>query len=134
MDDYSVFKEEWFVKHCKEQQKKWEEEKRKRAEWESKIPEDQRIGAYWKKVKAEEEARIAKGEIVDLFIKQWLESSITAERWKLLIGILLTALIKGQWVFWIILILIYNYKVNKLQIDALEAQRKKRGYTNERVD
>ena len=107
-----------------EQQKilrEWQEEQWKQYEIERQKRETQRAqetAAYRGKVISEHNERMAKGELEDVFLRQHLEAQITAERWKLLIGIALTFLFRYQWVFWILLIIVYFCRVNYLKSEA----------------
>ena len=62
--------------------------------------------------------QIEQGKLWDPFLRQHLEAQISIERWKLFIGIVLTVLIKYQWVLWIFLIIIHCLKVKHLTEEA----------------
>ena len=102
-----------------EERKRWHEYK---ANYAKEHPE-----LYESSQKFEEDIRVkqARGEIIDPFIKKWLEGEITAARVALTIGIILTALIKGQIFIWAIMYIAYRCRVNKVREDALEADRRK---------
>ena len=70
-------------------------------------------------------AKQARGEIVDSFIKQWLENEITSAKVALAIGMILTAFIKGQIFIWAIMYYAYICRVKKAKEEALEADRRK---------
>lgn len=72
-------------------------------------------------------AQQAQGKIVDPFIGNWLDAEIKMARTGLIISMLLTALIKGQVVIWLILFIAYKCRVNKAKKDAMEADRKRGG-------
>ena len=103
-----------------EEQKKWEEEKAKIKARQEAIPEEQRPGYA---IRQFEEELIARGEIVNPFIRQHLEAEISISRWILAIAMLLTLLIEGQWVLWIIFIIAHRGRVKKLREDHLKADR-----------
>lgn len=107
-----------------EQWARVKEERRKRAEWKINDPEYQRTQAALRQHELERMQRIANGEIIDPFIEQRLKAQIDIERVKLIVWIVLTILFKGQWILWIVLIIMYNYKVNKLKAEAHESDMK----------
>lgn len=74
----------------------------------------------------------AQGRIVDPFIQNWLDGEIAAARNVLIIGMLLTVLIKGQIVIWVIMYLAYRARVKHARAKAFEADRNRR--KNERLD
>ena len=65
-----------------------------------------------------------RGEIVNPFIRSWLEAEIAAARGVLIIGMLLTVLIKGQVVIWAIMYIAYRARVKAVKEKALEADRR----------
>lgn len=109
-------------KKCEEQQKKWAEEKRRYERYIESLPEEQRPGYLTKWA----EEQCAQGKIMSPFVEKWLEGEITAARVALVIGMLLTVLIKGQIVIWAIMYWAYRVRVKKVKEEALEADR--RGY------
>ena len=64
--------------------------------------------------------RRLQGEIFDPFTKKWLESEISSARIALIIGMILTALIKGQIFIWAIMYIAYRGRVKKARREALE--------------
>lgn len=82
-----------------------------------KIPPDKQIGATLNQSIAEKHAR---GEIVDVFIKQYLDGKITIARWILALAMATTFLFKGQWIYWIIFIIIYNVYVTSERHKAFQ--------------
>ncbi len=73
-----------------------------------------------KEEKSMRNQRRLQGEIFDPFTKKWLESEISAARTALIIGMILTALIKGQVFIWAIMYIAYRGRVKKAKQDALE--------------
>ena len=65
----------------------------------------------------------AQGKIVNPFIEKWLEGEIWAARNVLIIGMILTALIKGQIVIWAIMYIAYKGRVKKVRREAFEADQ-----------
>lgn len=88
------------------------------------VPEEERIGYELTKNIRE---KLARGEIIDETLRKWLEGEITAARVALAIGIILTALIKGQVVIWLILYLAYRCRVKKVKQEAWEKTMKDYG-------
>ena len=92
------------------------------------------IRKYWENnpeyKKQQEERRIwreqqwAQGKIINPMIRNWLEGEIAAARSVLIIGMILTVLIKGQIAIWLIMYIAYRGRVKKAQADALEADKK----------
>ena len=76
------------------------------------------------------EAQWAQGKIIDPTINKWLEGEIAAARNALIIGMLLTALIKGQIFIWLIMYIAYKGRVEKAKRDAMESDRKRYDYQN----
>lgn len=109
-----------FKKRCEEQQNQWEESKRRYERYIESIPEEQRPGYL---TKWAEEQR-AQGKIINPFVQKWLDGEIAAARSILIIGMLLTVLIKGQIVIWIIMYIAYRARVKKAREDALKSDRK----------
>lgn len=68
-------------------------------------------------------SRQAQGVIINTSIRNWLESEIIAARVALAVGMILTALIKGQIVIWAIMYFAYRGRVNKVTKEAYEADR-----------
>ena len=68
--------------------------------------------------------RRAQGEIINPFVKQWLEGEVTAARVALAVGMILTALIKGQIVIWTIMYIAYRGRVKMVKQQAMEADRR----------
>ena len=68
----------------------------------------------------------AQGKIVDPFIEKWLEGEIAAARNVLIIGMILTALIKGQVIIWAIMYLAYRGRVKQARKKAFEADINRR--------
>lgn len=62
----------------------------------------------------------ARGEIIDVFIKQYLDGKIVIARWILALAMTGTILFKGQWVLWIIFIIIYKTYITTERQKALE--------------
>lgn len=67
----------------------------------------------------------AQGRIINPFVRNWLESEITAARTALIIGMILTVFIKGQIVIWAIMYIAYRGRVKKVTEEAYEADRKR---------
>ena len=88
------------------------------------VPEEERMGYELTKNIRE---KLARGEIVDEALRKWLESEITTARTALAIGIMLTALIKGQVIIWLILYLAYRGRVSKVKQEAWEKTMKDYG-------
>ena len=113
-----------FRKQCEEERKQREEKQKKYEQWKaeyiSRLPEEQRPGYLTQQAKI----KLARGEIVDPIIKNWLEGEITSARIALAVGMILTVLIKGQIIIWAIMYIAYRCRVNKAKKDALEANRK----------
>ncbi len=78
-----------------------------------------------KKMMEKVKTRQDQGEIIDPFIKNWLTGEITAARTALVIGMLLTVLIKGQIIIWAIMYFAYKGRVKKVTEEAREADRKR---------
>lgn len=95
-----------------------------REEEESK-KQEQIIGSALRKYEAEARAR---DEVISPLIKQHLDAQIVVERWKLGLSMAMTFLFKGQWMLWIIFIILYNLKVERLKKEALEADLKRKGF------
>lgn len=74
------------------------------------------------------EDKWARGEINDVFIRQHMEAKITTARWALGLGMAMTFLFKGQWIIWIVFIIFYLAYVNKVKIEALEADRNRKDF------
>ncbi len=119
-----------YRKSCEEDQRKWEETKRRRAEAEAKLPIEQRPGCMLNKFIEDQHSQ---GNIVDPFIKQYLEGRITAARWILAIAMAITLLFKGFWALWIVFILLYKWEVKRIKEEAFKTDLK-RGTKNERLD
>ena len=68
--------------------------------------------------------RQAQGIIINTSIRNWLEGEITAARVALTIGMIATALIKGQIVIWAIMYIAYRGRVKKVREEAYEADRR----------
>ena len=71
----------------------------------------------------EKEAR-AKGEIINPFIKQYLEAKIYAAKLILAIAMVMTILFKGRLFIWIVFIIMYSIYVVKEKEKALQADLK----------
>lgn len=97
--------------------KQWDENKRN---YEKAHPEEFESS---RKFNAEIRTKQARGEIVDPFVRNWMNGQITEARWILFIGIILTALIKGQIVLWAIMYFAYRGRVKKVKEDALKTDR-----------
>ncbi len=67
-------------------------------------------------------------EITDVFIKQHLRAKIVAARWMLGLGMAMTFLFKGQWMAWIVFIIMYILYANKAKSDALKAQKNRKDF------
>lgn len=85
--------------------------------WEKNHPEEAKRK---KEEKFRRNQRRLQGEIFDPFTKKWLESEISAARTVLIIGMILTSLIKGQVFIWAIMYIAYRGRVKKARQDALE--------------
>lgn len=104
-----------FRKRCEEERKKNEEF------WKSYVNPNADKYEAGRRLAQEMDERRARGEIINPCIKNWLEAEITAARTALIIGIILTALIKGQIVLWVIMYIAYRGRVNKAKEEAREA-------------
>lgn len=113
------FRRRWLEKQHKEQQEKYEKIMKRCAENEEEHRQ-QEID-YIK----QQEARWARGELSGPFSQQYLDGQISAARWVLAIGIIMTALFKGQWALWILFIIIYKVYVKNIKEEALEADKKR---------
>jgi hypothetical protein len=60
----------------------------------------------------------AQGKIIDPFIEQWLEGEISAARIALILGMILTVLIKGQIFIWAIMYIAYRGRVKRVRKEA----------------
>lgn len=69
-------------------------------------------------------ARQAQGVIINTSIRNWLEGEITAARVALVVGMLLTTLIKGQIVIWAIMYIAYRSRAKRAREKAYEADRR----------
>lgn len=102
--------------------KEYIEREKKRQEdlqriWEKNHPEEAKRKKEEKNMRNQ---RRLQGEIFDPFIKKWLESEISSARIALIIGMILTALIKGQIFIWAIMYIAYRGRVKKVRREALE--------------
>lgn len=70
------------------------------------------------------EQQRAQGKIFNHNIKNWLDGEITTARVALVIGMILTALIKGQVVIWAIMYLAYRLRIKKVKQGAMDADRR----------
>lgn len=93
---YEKFEQTYWEEHHPEEIKKFNEDKKKRNQ--------QRL----------------QGEIFDEFTRKWLEGEITAARIALIIGIVFTALIKGQVFIWVIMYIAYRGRVKAARKKALQ--------------
>ena len=119
-EKYSKEAQMMFRKRCEDQQKQWREQQVKHDQHVESLSEEQKIG-YLSKWAEEQRAQ---GKIMNPFIEKWLEGEINTARTALVIGMLLTALIKGQVVIWVIMYLAYKGRVKRVMEEALEADRK----------
>lgn len=103
----------------------WSEEQEKirreilRKSSQGEIPEEKRQRALEKAYRNQQRL---KGEIYNEFTKKWLESEISAARTALIIGMVLTALIKGQVFIWVIMYIAYRGRVKAAQKKAIESE------------
>lgn len=102
------------------------EERKRQQEFRQKIWESNPEN----KMRQEEERKLreqqrTQGKIFDPFVKNWLDAEIVAARVALVIGMILTALIKGQIVIWIILYIAYRGRIKKVKQDAMEADMRR---------
>lgn len=72
--------------------------------------------------KQQRNQRRLQGEIYNEFTRKWLESEISAARTVLIIGMALTALIKGQIFIWVIMYIAYRGRVKAVQKKAIESE------------
>ena len=63
-------------------------------------------------------AQHAKGIITDETLRKWMEGQIYVAGLKLLIGIAVTALFKGQFLLWILFFILYVVKVKEIKKQA----------------
>ena len=77
-----------------------------------------------RKLQKEMNTRQAQCEIISPFVRNWLEGEIAAARIALIVGMILTALIKGQIVLWAIMYIAYRGRVKKAKQDAIKADRR----------
>lgn len=120
-EKYTKEQQIWYRDQQIKANKELEEKLAKLAAEREKIPEEQRQGYQLRK---RQEEMIAKGEIIDYFIKKHLEAKITNARYALAIGMISTVLFKGQWMLWILFIIWYNAYVSDAREKALQADRK----------
>lgn len=64
--------------------------------------------------------RLMRGEIIDETLRHWLDTEITNARILLIIGILLTVLIKGQIFIWAIMYIAYRGRIRQVKEKAWE--------------
>lgn len=103
----------------------WKEAKRKfEKEIEGKLPLEQRKEYQMAKKTRE---RLSRGEIIDPFLENWMNTEISAARKVLLIGMALTALIRGQVVIWLIMYIAYRGRVKKVKEEAWNENLKQYG-------
>ena len=72
-------------------------------------------------------ARLMRGEIIDEALQKWLDGEISAARIELIVGIVLTALIKGQVFIWAIMYIAYRGRIKYLQKKAWDRNIKDYG-------
>ena len=93
------------------------------------------VKQYWEENHPEEKAELElqkqlreqqrlQGKIFDSSVRNWLDGEITAARIGLITTMVLTALIKGQIVIWVILYFAYRLRVKKATQEAIEADRR----------
>lgn len=70
------------------------------------------------------EQQRAQGKIFNHNIKNWLDGEIIAARVALALGMILTVLIKGQIVIWVIMYIAYRLRIKRAKEEALEADRR----------
>lgn len=102
-----------------ENKKRYEEYARKYWESNPEYKRQQEAERMWR------EQQWAQGKIISPTIQNWLEGEITAARTILIIGMILTVLIKGQIAIWIIMYIAYRGRVKKARVDALEADKRR---------
>ena len=82
-----------------------------------KLSSEQQIGSALNTYVEESHAR---GEIVNTFIKQYLDGKITIARWTLVLAMAATFLFKGQWIYWIVFIIVYKIYVTSERRKAFQ--------------
>lgn len=97
-------KQEEYFRQCAEKDPEYKKYKEERKKW--------------------REEQWAQGKVIDERINRWLQGEISTARTALIVGIILTALIKGQVVIWAIMYIAYRGRVKKAIKDAIEADRK----------
>ena len=88
----------------------------------AKVPPEKQPGYSLNKFVEEKHAR---GEIVDVFIQKHLDCKITIARWTLALAMAATFLFKGQWIYWIIFIVIYKIYVTVERKKAFEEDKRR---------
>lgn len=114
------YTKEFQIKFREEQQKKHNELMERLA----KEDEERKKQEQLKRAALAEQTNTTEYRITNVFVRQYLEAKITAARWALALGIVMTALFKGQWVMWILFIVLYNLYVKQAKKDAEEADRR----------
>lgn len=102
-----------------ENKKRYEEYARKYWENNLEYQKQQEAERIWR------EQQWSQGKIISPTIRNWLEGEITAARTVLIVGMILTVLIKGQIAIWLIMYIAYRGRVNKVKADALEADKRR---------
>lgn len=97
--------------------KEWDEH---RINYEKAHPEQYESGRKLDEWVKEQQSQ---GKIINPFVEKWLEGEITAARVALAVGMILTALIKGQIVIWAIMYIAYRGRVKKVKEEAFKADR-----------
>lgn len=104
-----------------DERKHWDEIARQS---ETQNPETQKRKAeYANRIRAQ----LMHGEIIDETLQKWLDAEISVARIELIIGMVLTALIKGQIFIWIIMYIAYCGRVNSLRKKAWDRNMKDYG-------
>ena len=98
-----------------EMRKGWEQSAQ--SSWERNHPEEVKRLKYEKDIRNQQRLQ---GKIFDPFTEKWLESEISAARTALIIGVVLTSLIKGQIFIWAIMYIAYRSRVKMVRKEALE--------------
>ena len=138
IDEMRIEIQNHYKKEREDLNRKWREEQRiknqaildKIKEREQERKKQQEINNI--NIQKEMEANWDSGKINNVFIRQHLEAKIVAARWMLGLGMAATLLFKGQWLLWIVLIIMHSLYVNKITADAIEADKRRKDFGKKR--
>lgn len=104
---------------------------KERKRWDHTGHQSECNNAEVQKIKAEYakwiRARLMRGEIIDEALRKWLDGEISVARIELIVGMVLTALIKGQVFIWAIMYIAYRGRIKCLQKKAWDRNIKDYG-------